>query len=83
MGTSLNGTCSYASSFVGNAQCRVGNDISNAACRLPASANAGQCDSLDALDGTIAIVDDNGDASSTFRCETVNGTTAQTVTIDC
>ncbi len=80
---SFNGTCSYASSFVGNAQCRVGNDANNSACRLPISENGGQCESLDALDGTIAIVDDNGDAESTFRCETVNGATAQNITIDC
>jgi len=81
-GTSFNGTCTYAWSFVGNAQCKVGSDVTNAACRVPVSVNAGQCWALDALDGTIAIIND-GRADSTFRCETLNHTTAQTITIDC
>jgi hypothetical protein len=50
----------------------VGNDISNAACRVPISVNAGLCEDLDARDGNIALVNEDGDAQSTFSCETVN-----------
>ncbi|MEI6672250.1 MAG: hypothetical protein WCL02_02575 [bacterium] len=66
----FNGICNYSSSYVGAAQCKVGNDTTNGACRVPVSINAGNCKSLDALDGTIALVNQNGDASSTFRCTT-------------
>lgn len=83
MGTNFNGTCSYASWFVGsNAQCRVGNDITNVACRVPVAWNQMQCD-LEALDGRIVIVDDNGNGEGRFRCETRNAAIAQTMRIDC
>jgi len=64
--------CTYSSSFVGNAQCKVGTDGTNPACRVPVSLNAGQCKSLEALEGTIALVDGNNDAESPLRCETIN-----------
>ena len=79
----FNGICNYTAGFVGNAQCKVGNDTNNVECRVPVSINAGNCESLNALNGTVALVDENGDAESTFRCKTVNGTTAQTMTITC
>lgn len=79
----FNGVCNYTSAFVGNAQCKVGSDIANAACRVPISANAGQCRSLEALDGSIALIDEDNNAESTFRCETTNGTTAQNITLEC
>jgi len=41
-----------------------------------------QCD-LEALDGRIVIVDDNGNGEGRFRCETRNNATAQTIRIDC
>ncbi|MFA6256223.1 MAG: hypothetical protein WC606_03490 [Candidatus Absconditabacterales bacterium] len=82
-GTTFNGICNYSGSFVGNAQCKVGSDIANNDCRVPVSVTAGQCGALDALDGTIAIANENSDAESTFRCETANHSTAQTITIDC
>lgn len=50
---------------------------------MPVSLNAGQCKSLTALDGRIALVDGNNNASSRFRCETINDITAQKITIDC
>ncbi|MEI6774050.1 MAG: hypothetical protein WCL18_04550 [bacterium] len=50
---------------------------------MPVALNAGQCKSLNALGGNIALVNEDGDASKTFRCETTNGTTAQRITIDC
>ena len=81
-GSSLNGTCTYASSFVGAAQCDVAGNAPER-CRVPISIHAGNCESLDARDGTVALVDENGDAESRFRCTTVNGATAQTMTIDC
>lgn len=80
---SFNGICSYTTWFVGNAQCKVGNDVNNVACRVPVALNAGQCKSLDALNGTIALVDGNNDAESNFRCETNNGVVAQQITITC
>ena len=49
---------------------------------MPVSASAGQCQSLDALDGTVLIVDDNGTAQGNFRCETTNGITGN-ITLDC
>ncbi|MCX6825123.1 MAG: hypothetical protein NTY80_02755 [candidate division SR1 bacterium] len=83
LGSSFNGTCNYTSSFVGNAQCKVANDASNTACRLPIASNAGQCSALTPLDGSIALVNSSNDADSTFRCETTNGVTAQSIVIDC
>lgn len=50
---------------------------------MPVSLNAGQCKSLEALDGTVAIVDGDNYAESRFRCETTNGHTAQSLVIDC
>lgn len=78
----LQGTCSYAASFVGNAQCIVGSDAENAACRLPVSESQLQCD-LEALDGRIILVDDDGEGEGRFRCETRDGKDAQTISIDC
>ncbi|HMS91198.1 MAG TPA: hypothetical protein PKC87_03205, partial [Candidatus Absconditabacterales bacterium] len=82
-GLLFNGVCSYTGSFIGHAQCKVANDINNPNCKVPVSLNAGQCKSLTALDGRIALVDANNDASSRFRCETINGITAQKITITC
>jgi len=82
-GANFNGICNYTTSFIGNAQCRVGNDVSNAACRVPISVNAGLCEDLDARDGNIALINEDGDAQSTFSCTTVNGVRAQTMDIDC
>ena len=82
-GAMFNGICNYTAGFIGNAQCTVGNNTNPWLCRVPVSINAGNCESLNALDGTVALVNENGDAESTFRCNTVNGTTAQTMKIDC
>ena len=81
--TNFNGVCNYLPWFVGNAQCKVANDISNSACRIPISVNAGQCKSLNALDGSVALVDENHNASSRLRCDTTDGKVAQTITITC
>lgn len=78
----LNGTCSYASSFAGNAQCSVGSDTNNALCRMPVAETQLQCD-LEALDGRIILVDSNGEWEGRFRCETRNGAIAQELSIDC
>ena len=79
----MNGTCSYATGTVGNnAQCRVGADINNGACRLPVAANQLQCD-LEALDGRVVLVDENGDGEGRFRCETRDAALAQNIQIDC
>lgn len=82
-GSLLTGTCQYATGFVGNAQCRVANDTNNPVCRQPVSINAGMCRSLDALDGTLIILDDNNEASARFRCRTQDNVEAQNITIDC
>lgn len=82
-GLVFNGTCRYTWSFVGNAQCKVANDVNNPLCSVPISINAGQCKSLTALDWHIAIVDWDNNAESRFRCETINGNTAQKISIDC
>lgn len=78
----VQGTCRYESAFNGHAQCRVGNDINNPLCRLAVNESLLQCD-LEALDGRIIIVDDNGDGEGRFRCETRDGVDAQTISIDC
>lgn len=78
----LNGTCSYDSSFAGTAQCRVGSDVNNSACRLAVNETQLQCD-LEALDGRIILVDDNGEWEGRFRCETRDAEIAQTISIDC
>lgn len=78
----INGTCRYDSSFNGHAQCRVANDVNNPLCRLAVNESLVQCD-LEALDGRIILVDDNGDGEGRFRCETRDGATAQNISIDC
>ncbi len=81
--TITNGTCSYATSFIGNAQCRVGSDITNVACRVPVPTTQMQCD-LEALDGRIILVDtDNSEWEGRFRCETRDDVVAQELEIDC
>ena len=82
-GAMFNGVCNYAGGFIGSAQCTVGNNTNPSLCKVPVSINAGNCWSLNALNGTVALVDENGNAESTFTCQTVNGTTAQTMTITC
>ncbi len=81
-GATLNGTCSYASSFAGTAQCSVGTDINNNLCNVVVAENQLQCD-LEALDGRIILVEDNGEGEGRFRCETRNGVIAQELSIDC
>ncbi len=86
VGASLQATCQYTGNFVGNAQCRVGNDLNNLACKSPISITAGQCKSLEAEDGGVVILEeDDGDfvGESRFTCTTNNGITAQTMRIDC
>ena len=83
--STLNGTCSYASWFNGNAQCRVGSDVNNAACRVAVSPNQLACN-LDPIDGNVVVVEwdnnsFNGDAR--FRCSTVGNVTASSISIDC
>ncbi len=46
------------------------------------SENQLQCD-LEALDGRIILVEDNGEGEGRFRCETRNGIIAQELSIDC
>ncbi|MEI7562449.1 MAG: hypothetical protein WCJ39_01665 [bacterium] len=82
----MQGTCQYTGGFVGNAQCRVANDLNNLSCKAPVSITAGQCQSLDAHDGTVIIVDGDNDpysADARFTCTTRNNITAQTMKIDC
>ena len=78
---SLSGTCSYASSFNGNAQCRVWNDTNNISCRKDVSAASHACD-LEALDGRVVIIDNNK-WEAQFRCDTHDHTLATQITIDC
>ncbi len=80
--STLNGTCTYASSFMGNAQCSIGSDTNNTLCRVPVAETQLQCD-LEALDGRIILVDDNWEGEGRFRCETRNANIAQKITIDC
>jgi len=82
IGDILYGTCSYTWWFAGTAQCSVGSDINNPLCRLPVNEIQIPCD-LEARDGRIIIVDDNGRWEARFRCETQNFVPAQTLTIDC
>ena len=58
-GSFIAGTCQYSGSYIGNAQCRVGNDTTNPSCRQPVAPNAGQCKALEARDGTVVIVNDD------------------------
>ncbi len=81
-GNSFNWSCNYTSSFVGNAQCRVWNDTNNGLCRVPVSKSQLQC-RLDTLDGRIILVNSDGEWEGRFRCETLNGATAQEIKIDC
>jgi len=81
-GNLLNGTCSYTGWFAGTAQCSVGSDVNNPLCRLPVHETYIECD-LDALDGRIIIVEDNGRGEARFRCETRDLVPAQTLSIDC
>lgn len=82
IGSELNGICTYASSFSGTAQCSVANDVNNPLCRLAVNETQLQCD-LEALDGRIIIVDDNGEWAWRFICTTHNGERAQNISIDC
>lgn len=81
-GSQLNGTCSYASSFAGTAQCSVGSDTNNPLCRLAVNETQLQCD-LEALDGRIILVDDDNEGEGRFRCETRDGVIADIISIDC
>lgn len=79
----FNGTCSYAAWFVGAAQCRIGNDTANAACRVNVTPTAMQC--TISPSSTIVIVDgttNNFEGEKTYTCSTVGNTTA-TITLDC
>jgi hypothetical protein len=85
-GSSLQGNCQYSGSTSAIAQCRVGNDLNNLACKKPISITAGQCKSLEAEDGSVVILEeDDGNfvGESRFTCTTNNGITAQTMRIDC
>lgn len=78
----MQGTCHYTSAFVGQAQCKVGNDLTNPTCKVPVALDQGKCEDLDALDGSVLLVNDDDEAEGNFRCETVNGVEAP-ITIDC
>jgi hypothetical protein len=81
LGASLSGTCTYAAGFNGTAQCSVGSDINNAACRWTPSSNQYLCD-LEPLDGTVIIMD-NDEGEWEFRCHTHDYQPVNEITIDC